>query len=629
MPWADIRCGSLGVGTLKAILAREGIASDIRHFNLRLAGDLGVETYSLISQLGGGGYRGEIFFSPHFFDVPADDFARREIPGYCAGLFAYLQETGGFARYGSEGAFRHTCTQLVLDGVPAFLEACAESTAWQDYDIVGFSLMFDQTLASLCLARAIKQRHPHITIVFGGAACDGEMGAEIVRSFDCVDVVVRGEADHTVAGLVRTLRSGGNLDSCPGIVFRRGGEVVETNAARRVDDMDSLPDPDYTDYVAEARKLPSFAPSLYFESSRGCWWGQKRLCSFCGLNASGVAFRRKSPERVLQELLAQEQAHGISSFIAADNIIDLTYFRTLLPMVADLNRQRSGGRKLTLFYETKSNLKKWQMMLLREAGVLSLQPGIESFNDHVLELMRKGCTGIQQIQYLKWATELGLASIYGILYGSPGETREDYVEMRETVGFVRHLAPPVYLSAVALDRFSPYFNDPGAYGIRNVRAHESYRRLFPDSQIDHDRLAYRFSFDHDDRADPELQESIRQCLDELKQWRSGFRPDTLVYVKENTMIRVFDRRHSALAVGVLREAQAAIFEYCDEYHSFQQICSEFSHLDPSKIHGFLDLLVNRKWMYRDRRDRFISLPIHRPTASALAEEHKAAEPAHA
>src|ERR1043166_9357429 len=93
MPWADVHCGSLGVSTLKAVLAREGIASDVRHFNLQFAEQLGVETFSLISQLGGGGYRGEIFFTPHYFDIPLDDFVQREIPGYARGLFSYLQET--------------------------------------------------------------------------------------------------------------------------------------------------------------------------------------------------------------------------------------------------------------------------------------------------------------------------------------------------------------------------------------------------------------------------------------------------------------------------------------------------------------------------------------------------------
>ena len=466
MPWADVHCGSLGVSTLKAVLAQQGIASDIRHFNLQFAQQLGVETFSLISQLGGGGYRGEIFFTPHYFDISLDEFLQREIPSYSRGLFSFLKETSTDEHYGDQQEFQSRCVDIVQNAVPNFLSTCLESVNWENYDIVGFSLMFDQTLPSLYLARAIKQLYPHISIVFGGAACDGDMGAEMARSFDCIDVVVRGEADHVIVRLVQAIRAQENLETCPGIVFRRDDQLIETELSGPVTDMDSLPNPDYVDYVAQAAEIESLKPVLYFESSRGCWWGQKHLCSFCGLNASGLTFRRKSPERVLDELLAQEQQYGISTFIAADNIIDMTYFKSFLPIVADINSRRAPEQQLSIFYETKSNLKKWQMTLLKEAGVGSLQPGIESFSDHVLELMKKGCTGIQQVQFIKWGTELGLHLIYGVLYGNPGETQSDYEEMLRTIRMVRHLHPPVYVIPIALDRFSPYFNDPQAYGIK-------------------------------------------------------------------------------------------------------------------------------------------------------------------
>ncbi|HEU4765830.1 MAG TPA: RiPP maturation radical SAM C-methyltransferase, partial [Pyrinomonadaceae bacterium] len=611
MPWADVHCGSLGVSTLKAVLAQAGVASDVRHFNLQFARQLGPETYSLISQLGGGGYRGEIFFTPHYFDIPLAEFVRHEIPGYAQGLFSFLQETSTNERYGDQQEFQSRCVDIAEKAVPSFLSNCLDQVNWENYDIVGFSLMFDQTLPSLYLARAIKQRYPHITIVFGGSACDGEMGAEMARSFDCIDVVVRGEADHIITRLVQTIREHGDLSTCPGIVFRRGDQLVETDPSGPVTDMDSLPNPDYEDYVSQAGEIESLKPVLYFESSRGCWWGQKHLCSFCGLNASGLTFRRKSAERVLDELLAQERRYGISTFIAADNIIDMTYFKSFLPLIADINSQRPAEGKLSIFYETKSNLKKWQMTLLKEAGVGSLQPGIESFSDHVLELMKKGCSGIQQVQFIKWGTELGLNLIYGVLYGNPGETRGDYEEMLKTIRMVRHLHPPVYVIPMALDRFSPYFNDPQAYGIKNVRAHDSYARVFRDEHIDHERLAYKFSFDHDDKSDVGLQEAINACLDELKKWRQDFQPDRLVYTKEPDTIRILDRRTPDPIVVTLRGAQAAICDYCDEYRSFSGICAMLPNFDREKIKRFLQLLIDREWMYRDQNDCYIFLPVYR------------------
>src|SRR5262249_46830064 len=148
MPWADVHCGSLGVSTLKAVLAQEGIASDIRHFNLQFAEQLGVETYSLISQLGGGGYRGEIFFTPHYFDVPLNEFVQREIPEYARGLFSFLRETSTDERYGDQHEFQNRCIDLAQNAVPKFLSNCLARVNWESYDVVGFSLMFDQTIPS-------------------------------------------------------------------------------------------------------------------------------------------------------------------------------------------------------------------------------------------------------------------------------------------------------------------------------------------------------------------------------------------------------------------------------------------------------------------------------------------------
>ena len=103
-----------------------------------------------------------------------------------------------------------------------------------------------------------------------------------------------------------------------------------------------------------------------------------------------------------------------------DNILDLKYFKTLLP---ELARQ---GARVSLFYETKSNLKKDQVRLLRDAGVTMIQPGIESFSDEVLKLMKKGVSGLQNIQLLKWCKEIGVEPLWNFLLGFPGESPDEY-----------------------------------------------------------------------------------------------------------------------------------------------------------------------------------------------------------
>ena len=106
--------------------------------------------------------------------------------------------------------------------VPAFLEQCLEDVLASAPRVVGFTTTFSQTVPSLVLARMLKQRDPSLAIVFGGANCDGPMGAALHREFPWVDVVVRGEAEHILPGLVKDLFAGGPVRPQPRLCYRDG-----------------------------------------------------------------------------------------------------------------------------------------------------------------------------------------------------------------------------------------------------------------------------------------------------------------------------------------------------------------------------------------------------------------------
>ena len=66
-----------------------------------------------------------------------------------------------------------------------------------------------------------------------------------------------------------------------------------------------------------------------------------------------------------------------------------------------------------MFYEVKSNLRKEDVRQLREAGVVAIQPGIESLSDEVLRIMRKGVSALQNIQLLKGCAGARSAGLRG------------------------------------------------------------------------------------------------------------------------------------------------------------------------------------------------------------------------
>src|SRR4029453_831001 len=128
---------------------------------------------------------------------------------------------------------------------------------------------------------------------------------------------------------------------------------------------------DFFEQFGRSRFGHGWQPSVFVETSRGCWWGEKMHCTFCGLNGESMAYRSKTAPRALAELTPLAATSPECDIQVVDNILDLKYFKTLLPELA--------ARRLpvSLFYETKSNLKKDQVRLLRDAGGMTITPGIE------------------------------------------------------------------------------------------------------------------------------------------------------------------------------------------------------------------------------------------------------------
>jgi ribosomal peptide maturation radical SAM protein 1 len=454
---------------------------------------------------------------------------------------------------------------LALRGeVGPFLEGCFERFDFAAYDVIGFTTTFQQNLASLTLARMIRERFPEKVIVFGGGNCEGVMGLELHRSFPWIDYVCSGECDNSFPLFLKRLAAGETLAGIPGLIAREDGRSVVMGPADKVHNMDAMPDPDFSDYFDAVRSAP-FAervkPQLLLESARGCWWGAKQHCTFCGLNGETMVFRAKSAERVLAEVERQVARYGVRHIQAVDNIISHDYFRTLLPM---LKERRLG---VSFFYEVKSNLRRDQLLLMREAGILAVQPGIESLSSHVLKLMRKGVTGIQNIQLLKWCREYGIEVAWNLLYGFPGETPEDYEEIARYASAIPHLKPPGTVAPIRLDRFSPNFTQAESFGIVDIRPFSMYRFVYPLPDEAVANLAYFFEYRfHDGRNPAAYTGKVREQIELWKQNKAGS-----LYKRYNDghaeMTIVDTRPGRAQMLYPFRGLQRELYEYCEEVRS--------------------------------------------------------------
>jgi len=497
-----------------------------------------------------------------------------------------------------------------------FIADCCERIAAASPRIVGFTNAFAQQTAVLALAQRLKARQPETFILLGGANCEGVMGREIVRQFPFVDAVVSGEGDRIFPQLCRRVLNGQPVDDLPGVVIR--GHLPDEQSvpqnAPAVQDMDSLPFADYYDFFAQWEASEScrrLTPALLFETARGCWWGTAHHCTFCGLNGSAMAFRSKSPERAFAELADLSRRYPGRFLLAVDTILDVRYFETLIPQLI------RSPLPLDLFYALKANLRKDQLRALRAAGILDIQPGIESLHDGILKLMRKGETGLQNIQLLKWCRDLGLRPKWNFLWGFPGEPVEAYEQMARLVPLLTHLTPPQSANRIRLDRFSPNFEQGAELGFADIEPAPAYKYIYPFAPETIRHLAYHFAFRYPDGRD--VAAYTQPLAQEIERWRSVHSESGLFLENRGEELRIWDLRPAASELlTVWTGVERSLLLACDRIRSLQQLTAEFSIDD---IEQRLQPLLERGLIIR-QGDRLLSLAL-----AAHGDSHDASDSA--
>lgn len=561
MPFGPLLSPSLGLSLLQPQAVARGLSCRCEYFTLAFGERIGEALYSKITsqhRAMSRAFVGEWIFSHALYDWDAAQ-DERYLKDVLLKPPAWLGRNPTRPPSGSE-------LRAILearDGAMAFVDWCAERIVEVQPRILGLTSVFQQHLASLALARRVKQRLPDTFIVMGGANCEATMGVETMRQFPYVDAIVSGEADSVFGELATRVVRREPTAGIPGVITQAqvacAGEPVGAATAPTVIDLDALPYPDFSDFFEQfgrSRFAKDWEPSLFVETSRGCWWGERMHCTFCGLNGDTMAFRSKSAPRALAELTHLATSHPECDIQVVDNILDLKYFRTLLPQLAE--------RKLnvSLFYETKSNLKKDQVHLLREAGVLTIQPGIESFSDRVLKQMKKGVSGLQNIQLLKWCKELGVHPIWNLLIGFPQESADDYFEMAALAARICHLPKPSGVSMIRLDRFSPNFTQAGQLGFTKLRPLPFYEFLYDLPEAARHNLAYYFAYDY--KVPQDVARYAEPLVKRVHAWTTTWKHAELVSVDvDNRLVLLDTRPRARTPVSVLTGQDRELYLTCD------------------------------------------------------------------
>jgi len=597
MPWIDVEIPPLGVAALKGYLQERGVSVDVHYLNTRMARRLG----GLMTPLSMDSLWPDWLFAYHLFGPGGTGELKQELDD--------LREEPSFQEFLRRSGIPLARLESVLHrDIPGFLRECLDEIPWGEYDLIGFSSLMCTHAASLKLSQMIKERYPEKPIAFGGSNVEGIKGEATLTGCEWIDFVVSGEGERALHALIENLGRGKPYEPIPSVSFRRGRRLRVAKDRAPSLSMDDLPTPDHDDYFAALESTgirPGMAPVVSFEASRGCWWGQKQHCTFCGLNGEVMAYRAKSAKLVARDIVALHRKHKALSLRATDNILSLDHMRELLPELARVKREERLDWEL--FFETKSNLTEKQIQAMRAAGIVKIQPGIETLSTPILRLMRKGVSVIQNVLTLKASTSAGMEADWNILYGFPHENPAEYVRAADDALGLTHLIPPQSVGQVRPDRNSPFEMDPASLGVERVEPADAYTFLYPASRFTPRDAAHFFHFSAAHEVLAAAYSAPLRAAAEF--WRRVWPNNFFAYKRGLGFLELYDSRPLKLGASprwrrtVLEGLEAFLFDRCDAPAAFVELARAARaaglEADESAVRGCLERMTARRWLLRE------------------------------
>jgi len=385
-------------------------------------------------------------------------------------------------------SFRKNLLQIRTQ-LPLIMLDIIEDHALHEADLCGFTTMFQQTCAALAIINTLKEQNPAQFIVMGGPNCDAPMGEVLLGMAPQIDVVFSGPALLSFPEYLRQLLTHGQppKHAIPGVYTRKRVQLLnDRSTIGRERDINDEVVIDYSRFVLQLEQVdPVLKPIVSFETSRGCWWGERAHCTFCGLNAESMDYRSLAPDKAVRMFDRMfEQVPDAAYYSAVDNILPKSYPNEALPQV-----RPPGGTYI--FYEVKADLSEQDFERLREASVSVVQPGIEALNTRTLKLMRKGTTAFMNVRFLKNCMRYGITPAWNLLTGFPGEEAPTYEKYERDLPLLVHLPPPSGVFMVRFDRFSPYFTERDKYQL-DLEPMDFYSYVYPLAPEAVADLAYYF-----------------------------------------------------------------------------------------------------------------------------------------
>lgn len=282
-----------------------------------------------------------------------------------------------------------------------------------------------------------RLRRPGLRIVIGGALTG--LLARDWAGLPGIDIVAVGYGEWLTPALAQWIRSGFVEITPPvsGRLERRAHSTFVWSGTAPGRSLDALPSPDWA--LAEEMHGRRFG-MVYYESVRGCPY----RCSFCNYPYlfDDTRFRYKSAQRIADDWARIAGETGARYITCLDSLF--TVPRQRLATLCNLLVQRGIGVQWLCYARADDLAEPGVAAMMREAGAVQVQIGIESGDQGQLDNMDKQCSVAANLDALVNCREAGLTSVVSLIVGFPGETART---LETTYDFLAKARPDFYFLA--------------------------------------------------------------------------------------------------------------------------------------------------------------------------------------
>lgn len=399
------------------------------------------------------------------------------------------------------------------------------------FDVVGYSTIggYYEYKCLLKISDAINKSKNRSYYILGGHGPSPE--PEFFLKKTQADAIVIGEGENTIIELLDAIGNHKSLSKVKGIAYRDDQGVHMNDRRPLIQDIDSIAFPAYELFPMEYYRLlrmPYATNSDFIMpmlSGRGCPFN----CNFCYRLDKG--FRPRSNEGIIEEIKLLKRDYRITTIIFGDELL-----------MSSLARTESLCRS---FIKEKLNIK-WGcngrlnyakpdiLMLMKEAGCVFINYGIEAMDDQILKNMNKALTTKQIIAGIEATLDAGISPGYNIIFGNIGETRET---LAKGVAFLLKHGDGAQLRTIR--PVTPYPGSPLYYYAIEKGLLKDCQDFYENKHVNSDLLSVNFTDLNGEEFHEALMEANIALLDSYyeNKKKQAFKMTRNLYLNKDTKFR--------------------------------------------------------------------------------------------